>query len=187
MKIADVVCSAGRTGFYFDDQRAIKKGAAHDGMFYSGETVTQDHNAFTDVPEKAWYTEAVCWAAGAGIVEGYGDGTFQPDKFISRQEMCKVFATYLTYKGNILPEAGEDGRIYEDQKSISLWALPYVQAMTACGMFQGDDHNCFCPLDSSTRAQAATVLMRLQAVEEALPDVPPEPSPEDPDPAPETP
>lgn len=154
---------------------------------YSGETVTQDHNAFTDVPEKAWYTEAVCWAAGAGIVEGYGDGTFQPDKFISRQEMCKVFATYLTYKGNILPEAGEDGHIYEDQKSISLWALPYVQAMTACGMFQGDDHNCFCPLDSSTRAQAATVLMRLQAVEEALPDVPPEPSPEDPDPAPETP
>ena len=41
MKIADVVCSAGRTGFYFDDQRAIKKGAAHDGMFYSGETVTE--------------------------------------------------------------------------------------------------------------------------------------------------
>ena len=46
MKIADVVCSAGRTGFYFDDQRAIKKGAAHDGMFYSGETVTE---GFTSV------------------------------------------------------------------------------------------------------------------------------------------
>ena len=27
MKIKDIVCSAGRTGFYFDDQRAIKKGA----------------------------------------------------------------------------------------------------------------------------------------------------------------
>ena len=37
MKIVDVVCSAGRTGFYFDDQRAIKKGAAHDGVFYVGE------------------------------------------------------------------------------------------------------------------------------------------------------
>ena len=46
MKIADVVCSAGRIGFYFDDQRAIKKGAAHDGMFYSGETVTE---GFTSV------------------------------------------------------------------------------------------------------------------------------------------
>ena len=46
MKIIDVVCSAGRSGFYFDDQRAIKKGAAHDGMFYSGETVTE---GFTSV------------------------------------------------------------------------------------------------------------------------------------------
>lgn len=40
MKIIDVVCSAGKTGFYFDDQRAIKAGAGHDGMFYLGETVT---------------------------------------------------------------------------------------------------------------------------------------------------
>ena len=46
MKIIDVVCSAGRSGFYFDDQRAIKKGAAHDGMFYSGEAVTE---GFTSV------------------------------------------------------------------------------------------------------------------------------------------
>ena len=41
MKILDVICSPGRTGFYFDDQRAIKKGAAHDGIFYIGETATQ--------------------------------------------------------------------------------------------------------------------------------------------------
>ena len=40
MKIIDVVCSAGRTGFYFDDQRAIKKGAGHDGFTYTGEPVT---------------------------------------------------------------------------------------------------------------------------------------------------
>lgn len=40
MKIIDVVCSAGKTGFYFDDQRAIKAGTGHDGMFYLGETVT---------------------------------------------------------------------------------------------------------------------------------------------------
>lgn len=40
MKIVDVVCSAGKTGFYFDDQRAIKDGAGHDGMFYLGKSVT---------------------------------------------------------------------------------------------------------------------------------------------------
>lgn len=41
MKIVDLICSPGRTGFYFDDQRAIKGGAGHDGMFYTGAPVTQ--------------------------------------------------------------------------------------------------------------------------------------------------
>ena len=46
MKIANIVCSGGRTGFYFDDQRAIKKGAGHDGVFYIGAPVT---DGFTSV------------------------------------------------------------------------------------------------------------------------------------------
>ncbi|MCC5908885.1 MAG: methylaspartate ammonia-lyase [Clostridiaceae bacterium] len=46
MKIIDIVCSAGKTGFYFDDQRAIKKGAEQDGFTYVGEAVTE---GFTNV------------------------------------------------------------------------------------------------------------------------------------------
>lgn len=46
MKIKKVVCAAGKTGFYFDDQRAIKRGAVSDGAFYSGEVVTE---GFTSV------------------------------------------------------------------------------------------------------------------------------------------
>lgn len=41
MKIKNVVCSAGRTGFYFDDQRAIKNGAISDGSTYIGKPVTK--------------------------------------------------------------------------------------------------------------------------------------------------
>ena len=41
MKIVDIICSPGRTGFYFDDQRAIKQGAGHDGVFYVGAPVTE--------------------------------------------------------------------------------------------------------------------------------------------------
>ena len=40
MKIVNVVCAPGRTGFYFDDQKAIKSGAASDGNAYLGEPVT---------------------------------------------------------------------------------------------------------------------------------------------------
>ena len=40
MKIEKVVCSAGRTGFFFDDQKAIKAGAKSDGAAYIGEAMT---------------------------------------------------------------------------------------------------------------------------------------------------
>jgi len=51
MKIIDVVCSAGRTGFYFDDQRAIKKGAGHDGFTYVGEAVTEGFTSIRQAGE----------------------------------------------------------------------------------------------------------------------------------------
>lgn len=40
MKVLKVICAPGKTGFYFDDQRAIKKGAENDGAFYLGTPVT---------------------------------------------------------------------------------------------------------------------------------------------------
>lgn len=40
MKITNVVCAPGRTGFYFDDQKAIKQGAVVDGSAYVGDPVT---------------------------------------------------------------------------------------------------------------------------------------------------
>ena len=40
MKIVDVVCEPVRSGFYRDDQAAIRAGAAHDGFLYVGDTLT---------------------------------------------------------------------------------------------------------------------------------------------------
>ena len=40
MKIIDLICSKGKTGFYFDDQRAIKNGAKSDGFTYRGDAIT---------------------------------------------------------------------------------------------------------------------------------------------------
>ncbi|MBQ7081987.1 MAG: methylaspartate ammonia-lyase [Oscillospiraceae bacterium] len=51
MKITNVICSKGRTGFYFDDQRAIKKGAVADGAAYIGEPVTDGFTAIRQAGE----------------------------------------------------------------------------------------------------------------------------------------
>ncbi|MDO5015585.1 MAG: methylaspartate ammonia-lyase [Eubacteriales bacterium] len=45
MKIEKIICSAGKTGFYFDDQKAIKQGAGHDGFNYVGDPVTPGFTA----------------------------------------------------------------------------------------------------------------------------------------------
>lgn len=51
MKIQKVLYSAGSTGFFFDDQRAIKQGAAHDGFTYSGQPVTEGFNSIRQAGE----------------------------------------------------------------------------------------------------------------------------------------
>lgn len=51
MKIVDLVCSEGKTGFYFDDQKAIKMGAKHDGLFYIGEPQLEGFTAIRQAGE----------------------------------------------------------------------------------------------------------------------------------------
>lgn len=51
MKIKKVVCSAGKTGFFFDDQKAIKAGAKNDGNFYVGETMTAGFSSVRQMGE----------------------------------------------------------------------------------------------------------------------------------------
>ena len=51
MKIQKIICSSGRTGFFFDDQRAIKKGAKSDGSAYVGQPVTEGFKAVRQAGE----------------------------------------------------------------------------------------------------------------------------------------
>ncbi|MGL5055444.1 MAG: methylaspartate ammonia-lyase [Fusobacteriaceae bacterium] len=51
MKIIDIVCAAGKTGFYFDDQAAIKAGAGHDGMAYIGKPLTEGFTSIRQAGE----------------------------------------------------------------------------------------------------------------------------------------
>lgn len=51
MKIKKLLCSPGLTGFYFDDQKAIKQGAGHDGLFYVGEAQTKGFSSIRQAGE----------------------------------------------------------------------------------------------------------------------------------------
>ncbi len=51
MKIKKLICAAGKTGFFFDDQKAIKQGAKNDGAFYDGKPVTEGFTAIRQAGE----------------------------------------------------------------------------------------------------------------------------------------
>ncbi|MDF2927765.1 MAG: S-layer protein [Anaerospora sp.] len=58
--------------------------------FALGVTSAFAANPFVDVPAKHWAYDAVSKLAQAGIVDGYGDGTFRGDKNITRYEMAQI-------------------------------------------------------------------------------------------------
>jgi S-layer homology domain len=58
-------------------------------------------NPFVDVPAKHWAYDAVTKLAAAGIVDGYGDGTFRGDKTMTRYEMAQIVAKALAKSGNM--------------------------------------------------------------------------------------
>lgn len=114
--------------------------------------------SFSDVPAGQWYTDAAMWASENGVVLGYEDGTFRPERSISREEMCAILDRLL-----MLLEVKTEGApmSFADAGSISDWAKDSVARMSACGLIKGQGNNCFAPKATSTRAEAATVLLRI--------------------------
>ena len=88
-----------------------------DGNFLTG---------FSDVNGHAYYAQAIAWAKQAGVVNGYGDGTFKPEAMVTREEFACMLANYAKLTGNY--EAADskvlDG--FADKGSVSDWAVDSV-------------------------------------------------------------
>ncbi len=113
---------------------------------------------FSDVQAGQWYTEAVNWSASRGVVLGYEDHTFRPDRAINREEMCAILDRLLT----LLEHESDPGELsFRDNGRISAWAEEAVSRLVGLGIIKGMENNYFRPQNTATRAEAATVLHRL--------------------------
>lgn len=119
-------------------------------------------SVFRDVPDGEWYTSFVAWATENGIVDGYGDGIFLPQNNITRQEMAKIMAKYLNWKGlGTTPSSEISSYPINDLNAIGGWALEPVCFCYEQGLLNGRGSN-FAPQANATRAEACVVLCRLQ-------------------------
>ena len=118
---------------------------------------------FSDVDPGSWYEEAVLWAAENGIVTGYPDGTFAPDKPLTREQLATLFYRYSQWLGlDVTGRAELDA--FPDAAAVSDYALDAISWAVKTGLINGVGGNgaqpLLSPAGTATRAQTATIIMR---------------------------
>lgn len=118
---------------------------------------------FRDVAADSYYAKAVAWANENGIVLGMGDGTFDPDSAVTREQMVTIFFRYAKFCG-VKTEAGMLDA-FRDAASVSDYAREAMGWAVKAGLVKGDGQDLM-PKATASRAQAAAILHRFAAVVE---------------------
>ena len=126
----------------------------------AGSPAVNGGSAFTDVASGDWFASGVAWASANGIVTGYGDGRFGPNDPITREQMATILYRYAGFAGQ--STAGQaDLSGYADAGRISPYAAASMGWAVDRGLITGVSAGTLAPGGSATRAQVATILMRL--------------------------
>lgn len=116
-----------------------------------------DGNSFSDVPDNAWYADAVSWAATVGVTNGFEDGTFRPNDSLTREQMAAMLYNYAAYKGYDLTAVGDLSQ-FADADQISAWAEDVVSWAVGADILHGMGNDMLSPTGTATRAEVAAVL-----------------------------
>lgn len=123
-----------------------------------GQPTVSGNAAFPDLVEK-WYKPAIAWAEQTGVVDGYEDGTFRPGQPVNRMEFAQMLYNYAKYKGYNLTAQG-DLTAFPDGDSVQPWAETAMTWANGNQLINGHDDGTLEPGGTTTRAQAASILMR---------------------------
>ncbi|NPV28083.1 MAG: DUF4430 domain-containing protein [Firmicutes bacterium] len=120
---------------------------------------------FQDVPSDHWGRGAVEAAFKAGLVSGTGNGRFEPERWITREEMAVMLGRLLVKQGAaVKPDASQAAEAlasYSDNGAISAWAREGVAACVKSGIIRGRSASELAPKGTTTRAEAVVVVKNL--------------------------
>lgn len=114
---------------------------------------------FTDVKAGDWFNEAVMWAAGNGLFVGYPDGSFKPNKLVSRQELALILQKFLALHGINMDEVKT--WTYNDLDKIPAWSKDAVIAMAKIALVNGQTDTMYNPESEFTREELAVMLYNI--------------------------
>lgn len=121
-------------------------------------TVTGD-STFTDLTDD-WYVNAITWAEINGVVDGYGDGTFQPNDTVTREEFAQMMYNYTAFKGLDTSATADLVSKFPDGNEVGAWAETAMEWANGNELINGHDDGTLDPQGVAIRAQAASILMR---------------------------
>lgn len=125
----------------------------------AGKPVVNYAMNFTDVESGAYCAEAVLWAASLGIVDGYGDGRFGTNDFVTREQVAAMLYRFAKAQGMDTTQGGMAIREFDDFDAVPAYALEAMDWAVNAGVLKGDN-NRLLPQDNCTRAQIVTMLYR---------------------------
>lgn len=123
--------------------------------------VTIDYQAdmkFTDVPRGQWYSNAIAWAAYFDIVSGVSDTQFNPNGFVTREQMATILYRYAQKTENNTEFNDFEYSKFPDKGSVSTYAVNAMQWATKNKVINGSGGKLL-PSGKATRAQVATIFM----------------------------
>lgn len=150
------------------DSRFRPEGTVTRGMLAAilhrreGEPEAAAPSRFEDVRKGGYCENAVAWASGVGIVNGYSQTRFGPDEAVTREQMAAILYRYTTYKGYQTGELPSLDR-YTDAGSVSGYAAEAMRWVVGAGVLNGTSQTTLTPKGLATRAQTAAVIARYDA------------------------
>lgn len=129
--------------------------------FYAlDETATE---SFSDVEPPQWHHPFIASSQKEHIVEGYPDGTFKPDRTISREEMTAIGARYLHEKKHYFYPSNPEDYLnqFVDKQTISNWAKPTMSLAVKQRLIDVPADKRIKAREAVTRGEAARMLYRL--------------------------
>lgn len=110
-------------------------------------------NTFTDVTSNLWYYDYIGFMEDFGIINGYGDGTFGGDEYITRAEFAVIACRFDDLSSD---ESCKFSDVADDH-----WAASAITAAAEKGWITGYEDGTFNPGAYITRAEAVTLVNRM--------------------------
>ncbi len=127
-----------------------------------GKTAPKAASAFTDVDAKAYYADAIAWAAENSVVNGIGGNKFDPEGEVTREQIAAILSRYAESKGVDTSKRAELAS-FPDADKVSAYAKDAMAWAVENGLVNGiknGSETTLAPQGTATRAQVAAILAR---------------------------